>query len=76
MHSAQTPFGKGLTRSVSGEPDRATTMGKAQVRVLSATRPCPFALAVFLLAYAAVVGIILAPSGSLGSSGAVATGIR
>ncbi|PTR12957.1 hypothetical protein C8J28_12314 [Cereibacter azotoformans] len=76
MHSAQTHFGTAATKSVSADPARAATLGKAQVRVLSATRPCPVGLAVFLLAYAAVVGIILAPSGSLSSAGATVGQIR
>lgn len=76
MHAAQTPFGNAGIPSMSRSPARATMIGKAQVRILSATRPCPFALAVFLLAYAAVVGIILAPSGSLSSPGAGVTDSR
>lgn len=76
MHSAQTSFANAGITSVSEGPARATMIGKAQVRILSATRPCPFALAVFLLAYAAVVGIIVAPSGSLSSPGAGVSDIR
>ncbi len=76
MHARQTSFGSVDIKSGPGTRTSARGMGMSQARILSARLTCPIALAVVLLAYPAMVGAILPPSGSLSSPGGSATGIR